>query len=285
MKLSKGFYLTFGAAFFWALGIITTKFIFLRGENVFNFTFWVIIFATPFWIFILSRNFGELKKITKQDYILLLSIGLISMVLLNIVDFFAIKYSQAINYSFLIRTSIIFTIFFSFIFLGEKITLKKIILATMILIGAFFLTTKGQKIILTTGDILTLIDAALVSFGNTILGKIAVKRMSSGLSASVSFLVGVLPITIIVLYLHKLEIPHSIYLIILAAIFSTVGTLFRFKAYQNATASYVAMVYSFTPVIVFILAVTFLKESVTYLQLLGGTLIVLSGVLVEKLKM
>ncbi|MFA6257877.1 MAG: DMT family transporter [Candidatus Paceibacterota bacterium] len=284
MKLSKGFYFTFGAAFFWALGIITTKFIFLRGENVFNFTFWVIIFATPFWIFTLYKKRDELKRITRQDYLLLLSTGLISMVLLNIVDFFAIKYSYAINYSFLIRTSIIFTIFFSFLFLGEKITLKKIILATLILIGAFFLTTKGQKIILSRGDILTLIDAALVSFGNTILGKIAVKRMSAGLSASATFLVGVIPVTLIVLFLHKLEIPNSIYLIILAAIFSTAGALLRFRAYQNATASYVAMVYSFTPVIVFILAVIFLKESVTYFQLIGGTLIVFSGVLVEKLK-
>ncbi|MFZ2072441.1 MAG: DMT family transporter [Minisyncoccia bacterium] len=284
MKISKGFYFTFGAALFWALGIITTKFIFLKDDNVLNITFWVFVFATPIWIFIFSKNFNEFKKITRKDYILLLSIGLISIVLLNIVDFFAIRYSQSINYSFLIRTSILFTIFFAFIFLGEKITLKKIILATLILVGAFFFATKGQKIVLTLGDILTLIDAVLISFGNTILGKIAIKRMSSGLSASASFLIGIVPMTIIVLFFHKLEIPHSIFLIILAAIFSVTGTLFRFKAYQNATASYIAMIYSLTPIIVLLLAIPLLKESMTFFQLLGGILIVISGVLVEKLK-
>lgn len=284
MKLSKGFYFTFGAALFWALNIITTKFILLKGENVLNLTFWILIIATPFWLLIFVKNIKELKKITKQDYLLLILIGFISIVLLNIVDFFAIQHSQVINYSFLIRTTLLFTIFFAFIFLGEKITLKKIILSIIILLGAFLLATKGHMIIFSKGDILTIITAMTISFGNTILGKIAIKRMSSSLSASASFLIGVLPITIIALIFHKLQIPHSILLISLASILYVGGTLCRFKAYQNATASYVAMVYSFTPVIVLFLAIPIFKESISYIQLIGGILIVLSGILVEKLK-
>jgi len=170
------------------------------------------------------------------------------------------------------------------VFLGEKITTKKIIIAGLILTGAYFLTTKGQSLSFSLGDIFTLMEAMLIAFGNNILGKMATNGMSTDLSASGSFLVGVIPLALIAFFNNAIALPKSPLLLAGIAIASMLGTSFRFMAYKNATASYVTMVYSFTPVFVSLLAIFVLKETLAPIQIFGGLLIILASISVEKLK-
>lgn len=44
------------------------------------------------------------------------------------------------------------------------------------------------------------------------------------------------------------------------------------------------MIFSFTPVFVSFMAIPLLQETMTPIQIIGGTLIVLAGIAVEKLK-
>ena len=83
--------------------------------------------------------------------------GLISTVGIGITEALALRYSQAINYSFLIRTVILFT-FCLHTFSGRKLTLKKIVLAIVILFGSYLLIAQGQKLVFSAGDIFTLIE-------------------------------------------------------------------------------------------------------------------------------
>src|SRR3989344_3057042 len=99
--MSQGFKLTFLAALSWAVSIILTKFIFKLGENAYNLTFWGALLSLPYWLYILSKTTKELKRITKQDYLILLGIALISTVGVAISENFALKYGLAINFSFL----------------------------------------------------------------------------------------------------------------------------------------------------------------------------------------
>jgi len=282
--MSKGFRYTFLAALSWAISIVIARFILRAGENAFNVAFWTTLLASPYWAYVLIDKSKELKSLTKKDCLILLGMGLVSTIGVNITEAFALKYSLAINYSFLIRTVILFTIIFAYLFLGEKLTLKKIILAILILIGAYLLTTRGKIISFTLGDIFTLTEAALIAFGNNILGKMATNRMSTNLSASGGFLIGVIPLAFIALINNAIAVPKSFFLIILLTFVYIVLTNLRFKAYKNATASYVTMVFSFTPVFVSLIAIPFLNETMTLIQILGGILIVLAGISVEKLK-
>jgi len=284
MKLSKGFYFTFTAAFVWAISIVITKIVLKTGNNVYNVVFWITLLASPYWLFVFSRKFNEFKTTAKKNYLILLGIGIISTIGVSIVEVFALKYSPAVNYSFLIRSTILFTIIFAYLFLDERLTLKKIIIAILILAGIYFLTTKGKLIAFSLGDIFTLIETMLIAFGNSVLGKMATNKMSAKLSSSASFLIGVLPIAIITFFNNAIAIPKSLILIIFLAILSILSMSLRFQAYKNATASYVAMIYSFTPVFVLLMSIPFLKETMAPAQLLGGALIVLGGIAVEKLK-
>jgi drug/metabolite transporter (DMT)-like permease len=215
----------------------------------------------------------------------LLSIAIIANLLLSIVEIFALKYTQAINFSFLIRSTLIFTILFATIFLGERITRKKIILAMLILAGAYLVATGGRAITLGLGDILTLLEAALLAFGNTILGKIATKTMSSQLSSSGSFVFGLLPIVVFTFATKSFALPHAWGLLILLSTLCVVSNLNRFTAYKYCSASFLAMTYSLTPIFVTIIAFFLLGERLTLIQLLGGLFVVSGGVFAEKVKL
>lgn len=284
MKLSKGFQFTFLAALSWAITIVITRLVLQDGESALNVAFWIALLSTPYWLFVLSKKTTELKTTIRKNYWIILGIGLVSAIGVNIVEPFALKYSPAVNFSLLIRSVIPFTIVFAYLFLGEKITFKKIIIAVLILAGAFLLTTNGKSISFSMGDLFTLIEAALLALGNNILGKIAVKKLSVDLSSSASFLIGVIPIVSIAGFNKAIAIPKSPILLVLLAAMSILLILFRFRAYQNASASYVTMVFSFTPVMVSFMAIPLLKESMTPIQIIGGVFIILGSIAVEKLK-
>ena len=103
-KISKGFVFTFAACICWAATILITKFAIRGGEGSYNIVFWPTLFSLPFWLAFFIRQREEVKKIEAKDYWLLLWIGLIGTLFVSVVEVFALKYSQAINYSFLINS-------------------------------------------------------------------------------------------------------------------------------------------------------------------------------------
>lgn len=173
---------------------------------------------------------------------------------------------------------------FAYLFLGEKFTLKKLILAILILSGAYLLTSNGQAIRLSRGDVFTLIEAALIALGNNVLGKMATNRMPPNLSASFSTLVGLIPIAIISHLNQAIALPKSWPLLFAVTVFGLIITLFRYRGLKYSSATYVTMIFSFTPVLVSFMAVPLLKETLSPIQMLGGVLIILAGIAVEKLK-
>ena len=149
--------------------------------------------------------------------------GLISAVGIKVIETFAIKYSQSINYSFLIRTTVIFTVLLEFIFFKNPITKRKIIMSVVILLGTYFFVAQGKSIELSLGDTLTLTEAFFISLGNYILGKYATNMMSSKLSAVGNFFFGLIPLIILCIFAGIISIPKDPLLVILATIFGKSG--------------------------------------------------------------
>lgn len=284
MKPSKGFIYTFLCALSWAISIVLSRVVLRDGENPYNLAFWTVILASPYWGWVLTKELPNIKKLRGKDFFLITVMALISSVAVGFVEVFAIKNSTAINFSFLIRTVSLFTIVFAAIFLQEKITKKKIILLFTLLAGSFLLTTKGQSIHLARGDLFTLIEAALIAFGTNILAKFSTKRMTPDTASSVRFTIALLPVVLISATNTAIRIPDAWPLVIGITTVDIALISFMFRAFKYATASYVTMMMSFTPVLVTFIAVLLLKESLTPVQIIGGLLIVLAGIFVEKLK-
>lgn len=283
MKLSKAFLFCFFASLGWAVSIILSRIILQSGESAYNLAFWTGVLASPFWMFLLYRHKGELKKMGSSAIFVLLGMGFNGLIL-DILEPMAIKYSTAISYSFLIRTVMLFTIIFAFFFLGEKITRKKIVLLVLTLVGAYLLTTKGRLIYFSLGDTLTILEAALIALGNNILGKLSTKHLSANAASIGTYFVSVVPLVLIVGLRGAIAIPTLPWMVVALTIVYITLTLLRFRAYREASASYVTMVFSFTPVFVAIIAFLFLQESMTPIQIVGGVCMVCAGIAAEKLK-
>ena len=226
---------------------------------------------------------SKLTTATTKDYLLLLFIGLIYTLGVTLVETLALKSSPAVNFSFLIRTVILFTIILATIFLKEALTLKKLILAGLILAGSYLLTTQGQKLILSRGDLFTLLEALMLGF-LTISQKTAVQKFGAPLTASAAFIFSLVPFLMLLLATGQIHWPKAPLIIPLLAVFNIGITQFKLQGLKYASASYVTMIFSFTPIFVSLLAIPLLHETLTPIQILGGALIILAGIGVEKLK-
>jgi drug/metabolite transporter (DMT)-like permease len=253
-------------------------------ENELNLLFWSSILALPYWLFVIKKTGKEIKTISKKAVIVLILTGLISSLGIKILEIFAVKNTQAINFSFLVRTVIVFTILFDFIIMKNAITKKKIVLSILILLGVYLLVAKGQLIVLSTGDILTLCEAMLIALGNNVLGKMATNLMSVDLSSAGNYFVGLIPLIGVCIVFGRIGMPINFALVLLSTIILVVMTTMRYKAIKETSATYLTLVISLTPIWVTIMAVLFLNESITLIQVIGGTLIVSSVYIVEKLK-
>lgn len=283
MKVSEGFKFALAAALGWAFMIILTRISLQNGENPYSLALWTGIFSIPFWVHLLIQRRNELQHVTKMGLFTILGMGL-NGVILAVLEPFAIKYSSPINFSFLIRTVLLFTVIFATIFLHEKWTFKKFVLVILTTVGTYLLVTNGERINLSLGDGLTLLEAILIALGNNILGKLSTKSMSADLAAIGSFFVKIVPIGAIALLNSAPIPPKTPFLLLGITFFSIVVTMSRFRAYRLASASYVTMMFSYTPVAVSIIAVIFLGEVMTPTQLVGGALMILAGLAAGKMK-
>lgn len=282
--MSKKLLFAGAASLTWAVFIILSKYLFIHGENPYTLAFWTTILEIPIWTGITIRNRRELPRIKTKTALLLIIIGLMTSVGIIIVENFAVKYTTAVNYSFLIRLTTVFTIFLAGIFFREKLSNKKIVLVACILLGSYFLTTNGAGIVLHRGDIFTIIEAFMLAFVNNILIKMVVAKIHPDLAGGLIFFVEIIPIILFAIMNNALKAPINWFIVLLLICVDVLNVQTRNRAYQIATASYVTMIMSFTPVLVTIISVFALGERITPIQLVGGAFIVSAGVFAEKLK-
>lgn len=285
MKLSPGLVFWLATAFTWAISLVLQRFILTRGENPLNLVLWLNLFAAPLWLILLNRHSKELKKTSKKTVTFLIFIGIASSIGTSYLQSLALKNTTAVNFSFLYRTIVIFTIIFAWIFFKEKITVKKLIIALIILAGSFLLITKGEGIKLTPGDVYSLAAAAAGAFISNILIKHSTSKVHPDLSGAVTMLVALLSLSTFSVFTINITVPRDIFLVLVTSVVYFLVIKFRNKAYTLATASFATMISSFTPLFVAIISIPLLGEKMGVIQLVGGILIISSGFLAEKLKM
>jgi drug/metabolite transporter (DMT)-like permease len=284
LKIRSGFLLASATALTWAFSIVTAKHLFNYGENPVNLAFWTTAFAAPVWLFHLFRHKKEFPKLKRKIVFTLFIIGFGNSIGIALVEVLAIRYTTAINFSFLIRSVVLFTIIFSAIIFKEKITFKKIVLACLIIFGSYLLILRGGGLVLQPGDVLTLIEAATIAFVNNILVKFTVSKIHPDLSAAVSYFVGLFFIIVVSLLSQSIKTPVNLLFILLIVVFDIILIQTRNRAYKVSTASFVTMIVSFTPVVVSLLSLSLLNEKMTMLQIIGGLMIVSTGLIAEYVK-
>lgn len=268
----------------WALLIFFNKLAMNAGVQALPYTIQttiVTVLLLLFYNLILRKK--ELLKIKIKDLKSLLIIGLI-VGAAYITGFYGLKLSTAINYGFLAKSTLLFTVFLAYFFLGEKISRKKLGFLIAFVLGIYFLSTGGQKIIPRIGDLLALFTAFCYSSA-VIITKTLTKKIHSDVISlgrvgfALLFLLAAAP----VLKINFLEIIAAANVMIVGFL-GAVLALSLNKTIFIASASYLTMMSMMVPVITAFLGLVFLKESINLIQIIGAVLILASGVLVEKSK-
>lgn len=282
--MRPAFLLSLFAAFLWACQITIFRYQITLGENPYTLALWSTALELPFWTTVLVRKRNEFAKVSLRTLAIFALIGFGGSIAIGLMENLAIANTTATNFAFLIRTVVLFTILFSALFFKEPITRKKMIMAGTILAGAYFLNIQNGSFSLRTGDIYTLIEAASIAFFTNILVKKLVTRLDPDFTAGATFVAGTI-FLVAVLWIQKTPLLlNNVWLLMLYSLCNVIFARIRNRAFQHATSTFVTMIMSFTPVFVLFISFVLLGERLSMIQLLGGGLIVLTGLMAEYLK-
>jgi drug/metabolite transporter (DMT)-like permease len=280
---------------FWALQIFISKLGFNAGAKAVPFTLQsafvaLIVLA----IIVLPKN---LKQIINLPRKILLGLLLANAIHFGLGGFFSnsgVALTSAINAGFLVKFALVTTILLAWIFLKEKMTATKAISALIMISGGYLLSTKGQTLVPQIGDVLIIAACFAWSIGNILVRK-AIK--DSDINGDiVSFLrpIAGIPVFLFFIFLSPFYPPQirnvftadyfnlSFFPYVLGnGIFTALLWIFLNRTLKVATASYMTMMSMITSVFVALLAVSFLKEQITFPQIAGGLLTIIAGVVIH----
>lgn len=277
---------------FWALQIFVSKLAFEAGENPVSFTIQAGIVALfVLAIYILPRKGHEFRNLSKG---LTAKLLLANAVHFGLGIFFCnagTALTSAINAGFLVKFGLVTTTLLAWLVLHEKMTLSKMIAVLTMLIGSFFISTRGNFIVPHVGDILIILACLCWSTANVLVRKIlkdsaisdevvTLLRPVAGIPLLLAFVL-ISPIypepVRNVFYVNIFEVRFP-FLVVANGFFLALLFLYLNKTLKVASASYMTMMSMITPVIVTALAVAVLNEEMNWIQIVGAILIISSGV-------
>jgi len=232
--------------------------------------------ASPFML-ILSMIWKR-SRINIKELPMLIAIALTGVTLLYILQFTGVKYTSATNASLLINTNVLFIAIFSWIFLKEPFSYRKLAGVLLGFAGAVLVILNGSLSLSLSsiGDILIIFSAICWAI-YSILGKKMLKNYDAFSLTTYAFIIGtILFIPFIYKDIWRLEISFTEWLIILYL--SLICSVFAYVAWyyvlEKANATEVAIFLNLIPVFVMIMAHFILGEKITPYTLIGAVFII-----------
>ena len=248
-----------------------------------------MLFAFPFYLItaiIYTKREKEIKN-TQKDYLWLVFFGFVGYYLASLFDFIGLQYIKASLERVILFIYPTIVLLLNRLFLKKEITKhqKLAILVTYIGILLAFggeLNTSGSDNVV-LGAIMIVLSA--ITFASYLVGsgwlipKFGVMRFTA-----YAMLVSCISVFIHYGLTHKIDLltyPWQVYVLGLCiAFFSTVIPSFLVSiAIKKISSSNFAVISGLGPISTIILAVIFLDEKLTWLQIIG-TLVVISGILI-----
>lgn len=237
-----------------------------------------------FYIFMFYKKYfkkiGNIKYRERRNIFLAGSLLFFGFLLSNS----SLRLTSSINYSFLNKSNVIFIPLLAFLFLKERITKEKIMLIIIFIIGIYLVTTSAQFIIPQLGDALVILATLLFSIYNIMcknLGRLVKPEILSWLITSSAAI-----LSLIFSFIFKINIFSSqgIVLVFLSGLTEALIILLLNITIQLTNMTYYVLMIMFSPVINLILGILCLNESINLIQITGGIILMVSGIMVQRLR-
>lgn len=151
----------------WAIQTLIYKIAVNKGIEPLAFSYQTLLGAAfILFIYIVSTDAKGLTNIRTRSLPKLAAVGILGSGVGTLLSFYGLKYSTSINFGFLIKSTVIFSVLLAFLFLREKITLEKVGLMILLLVGAYLISTKGQTLYPRPSDGIILAAAFFISCAN-----------------------------------------------------------------------------------------------------------------------
>jgi drug/metabolite transporter (DMT)-like permease len=275
---------------FWAFAFPFIK-IGLQELRPINLTIMRLFIVCIIFLFIILIVPKKFSKIQKKDILPLFLLGFVGVVMYHLGLNYGEQYMSASAASLIIATIPIFTVLFATLYLKEKITKKILVGIPLSLSGVALISlagTSGNPLEITyiTAAFAVLV-AALVGAGYTIAGKKLLQRYSALSLTVYAFLfgsLGLLPFLSRSLITEAAAMTWNGWgaVLFLAVLPTVVGYVLWYVALEIKTASEVSVFLYFIPVLSTIISFFLFQEPITWLFIVGGTLVILGLIIVNK---
>lgn len=281
----------FGAICFSTKGIFA-KLAFQYGVDGLQILMLRMLFALPFYVVILIREYQRASvPIVKNDWINIITLGLIGYYLAALFDFLGLQYVSASLERNIIFTYPTFVLVMSKIFYNRKISSVQIIAVIVCYAGILlaFYSDKAsyESVNLTKGTIFVLLSSLTYALylvkSDGLIKNIGIIRFTC-----ISMIVSCLAVLLHYFMLHGFDVfnfPKQVYVIgfVIAVVSTVLPSFLMSKGIQLIGSSNMAIVASIGPIATIFLSYYILHERFTVLHLIG-TILVLVGVLIISLR-
>ena len=273
-KSKKGIIFLFLAAGLWGFGGFFLRKIFDEGVSAFTFgllgNFFVLL------LFLIFCNKKIDFKITKPDFKKIALLSLSGTITFTTVVL-AFKYTTIANAEFLHYTMPVFVLVMAIWFLREKLTLLKVLLSLLALIGIVLVFVEDLDFTSSLlGNSLALASALFYAFGIILARR--VKHLDPYTISFWHILIGfgylIIPAIVFFSGINSVAI---FYIALNGIIGGFLGVLFYYKGLLNVEASVASIILLFEVVSASAIAWLLLGESLTWLSIAGGLLILASS--------
>jgi len=196
----------------------------------------------------------------------------------------SLKLTSSINYSFLNKSNVIFIPLLASLFLKEKINKEKISLIVIFITGVYLITTNAQLIVPQSGDALVIFATFLFSIYNIALKNLGKLFKAEILSWMIALSAAILSLIFSIIWKINIFSLQQIELIFLSGLSEALVIIFINKTIQLTNMTYYVLMIMFSPVINLILGLIYLNESISFIQIIGGIVLIISGIKVQGLK-
>ncbi len=249
-----------------------------------------MLVGTPIFVVVVTL-FGEWEEFlsfTWQQYVLLSAAGLIHLIVARYLFFNSTRIIGANPTVAITRTSVIFSVIMGFAFLGESVTVQKIIAALLIMLGAILTTTEISRTTfkISTQGLLMGLGTALCAAGSATLIR-PVMEVTDAVYAATFIMYLTAFIVIIVLLLIRQQqrsyvfqqSRHTFLILSIGAVFLVVGHLLRFSALHYSPVSVAQPIMA--SIVIFVLLFSWIvnrRIDVFNWRVIAGIVLVLGGV-------
>ncbi len=269
------------AVIFWGVSFIATK-VALREIHPFTLlTLRYAIGALMLLLFQLGRDRTFLKIFSFRDWGAIFILSALGVSGLGLLQAYGLLYTTAINTGWIIAINPILIALMARFFLGEPITVRKIVGILLGFFGIFLIISKGVisldlfRFSSTFGDFLIILSALAWST-YTVAGRGFISRFPSLAVVTAILMVGflmILPLNSLTgewCKLFDLSVSTWTGILFLGVFCSGLGYLFWYSALQKRDSSVVGMYLYLEPFVTLIGAHFLLKEEIRWITLLGG---------------